>query len=335
MPVNIGYWLDTWNEQVAAILRAGEPFAVLVAQGAWDQLLEINEAAGNPLIILREIGLRTDVDHPIASAQRLCGVAKRHPGLRCIAHGINEPTVETAEQRATLVTWELAFIAEAHRLGVKTVCLNLAWGNPGDMTVCDEFRPIHDASDYVGLHLYAVSGFDDLYSCYRYQRWPAWFDRAKLISTEVGIDGLDRINGERPGWRTQGLNEWDVIAAMLARSWQWAADGIQGGIWFAAATQNSEWEPYYPTLEMAQAWGELATRYAQEKKEAKMSLAEQYPDQSAAWLAAGGNAEEAFEWFLRGQGIIQTDKGKAIEMMDNLLSHVEEMKSILAALPLA
>ena len=342
MAVNLGLWLDTWNQEVAAILRAGKPGFVLVGQGAWDQLLEISEAAGNPLIILREIGLRTDVDHPIASAQRLCGVAKRHPGLRCIAHGINEPTVETAEQRATLVTWELAFTGEAHRQGVKTVCLNLAWGNPGDLTVLDELRPIHDASDFTGMHLYGVPGVEDLYSCYRYRLWPGWFDRGKLLSTEVGIDGLDRINGERPGWRTQGYTEELVSLVMLARSWDWAQDGIMGGIWFAAGTQHDEWAPYYPTLGMARAWGESAARFPQMPPPPLpidiggriMTLAEQYPQLYTDWIGAGGNPEEAFEWFLRGQGVIQTDKAKAVEMLDNLKSHVEEMTRIVDQLPL-
>ena len=132
MGINLGLWLDTYTPEVAGFLRAMQPGAVLVGQGAWDHVPQIHaDCGGNPLIILREIGLRIDVDHPIASAQRICGVAKRYPDYRCIAHGINEPVVGTHAERLALVAWELPFIEECHRLGVQTICLNLAWGNPG------------------------------------------------------------------------------------------------------------------------------------------------------------------------------------------------------------
>ena len=160
----------------------------------------------------------------------------------------------------------------------------------------EDLRPIHDASDYVGLHLYALPGVDDLYSSYRYRLWPAWFDRWKLLSTEVGIDGLDRVNGQRPGWRTQGLNEDDVIVAMFPRSWGWDHDGIMGGIWFAGATQHPEWEPYYPTLAMCQAWGQGCPELRIPDKNDNINPIEEEPMPEEEGYSIGQGMFEAMEW---------------------------------------
>jgi hypothetical protein len=250
---NIGYWLDRYDAEAAELLRLGEPPVVLVGTAAWDHVGEIHAACGtNPWVILRWVELHGNTTWPAEMvAERLAREARRWPHIRCILHGLNEPDVSGIPACDAVVAWELTFIRRCHELGYPTICLNLAYGNPpGDememLLRMQRLRPVHDASDWVGLHLYMhhdAGGWGDYrYYSQRYRLWPHWFDTGKLISTETGV--------ESPGWRTQGLSEREVTRRMLENSRAWHNDGVAAAVWFLLANTSSDWDGYRPTREM-------------------------------------------------------------------------------------
>lgn len=245
----IGAWCDSYTPETSRLLRALKPKFAVVGDGAWNHIPEIQaDMAPDPLLILR---LVVD-DLPARTVARVIHAnASRYTG-RFAAYSRNEPDVNTSPARLRLIEWELDFINECHKRDIPTVCLNLATGNPpGDkaemLAAMEELRPIHDASDYIGLHLYDLAynltdSMDELYTAFRYRLWPAWFDRSKLLSTEIGLDGV----GKRFGWRDWG-SEQVMINLMDSLADSWRQDSMLGGAFFHLGTMNGEWDSYLAT----------------------------------------------------------------------------------------
>jgi hypothetical protein len=264
----IGYWLDLYDSHVGEMLSLGRPEAVVVGIGAWGHIPAIHDDCGtNPAIIMRW----TEVDEkydPKMVANGIYQARQLFPNYYVIAYGLNEePPPDSDELIARRVVWELAFVEECHRLGLPAICLNLAVGNPGGSPsdvarIAEKLRPVHDASDYVGPHFYDIlqpdgTWMDPTWTAYRYRLWPSWFDRGKLISTEVGVDGVEKVGSQNPGWRARGLLEEEVTERMLTHAQQWKEDGLAGTIWFLLNGLDAKWDPYRPTRRMVEAFGGL------------------------------------------------------------------------------
>ena len=95
---------------------------------------------------------------------------------------------------------------------------------------------------------------------------------------------------------------------------------IQSAHGFIMAGSTTDWQKFWITVEMA--------------KEMAMTWKEQFPDEFNAWVAAGGDPEEAFEFYLLGLGYITPSRQYLIDMADNLMSHLEELQAGIANLPL-
>ena len=249
--MGIGAWLDRYDPETGRLLQVLRPNFAVVGEGAWDHIPQIQSDMGpNPLIILRYVGDGSSGinRNPDALAYTLMDVAFGYPGWFA-AYGLNEPDISTPQAREEAAWWELEFVGRCHNTyGLSTVCLNIATGNPAGTQedidrACEELKPVHDATDYVGLHLYHLVDargvfLSPLYTVYRYKLWPSWFDRSKLLCTEMGIDGT---GGRRWGWRELG---YEPVLALNTIINNWRKDGILGGAFFHLGAMSSEWDKY-------------------------------------------------------------------------------------------
>src|SRR3972149_2841953 len=196
----LGGTLYHWDSVIADRVRALQPSHLMVGEGAWFALRDIADIVGPGCkLILRDVLGATLQNQPGVIASRIEIAAKSSGVFRqCIAHGLNE---EYSQAEAAAL-WELAFIEHCHRLGMPTICLNLAYGNDPP----DVLRPVAEASDFVGGHCYhgwidrEQPFSDDFYTSRRYlgagqsipdNHWPAWWGariRQKHIPTGVGVE---------------------------------------------------------------------------------------------------------------------------------------------------
>ena len=137
----LGAWLDRYDPETSRLLQALRPNFAVVGDGAWNHIPEIQaDMAPDPLIILRHVN--SDISwEPIDLASIFRYRADRYGG-RFAAYGLNEPSVDSREARLKVVRWELEFIAECHKLGLPTVCLNLATGNPSGKSKIPEIEQV-------------------------------------------------------------------------------------------------------------------------------------------------------------------------------------------------
>lgn len=63
-------------------------------------------------------------------------------------------------------------------------------------------------------------------------------------------------------------------------------------------------------------------------------LKDQFPAEHAAWVAAGGDPEEAFKFYAMAQGLIPVNQDFLEAMADNLASHAKELAIGISKLPL-
>jgi len=254
-----------WDPTIAERLRLLQPSHLVVGEGAWFALRDIADSVGpNCKLILRDVLGATLTNQPSVIASRI-EIAAKSSGVfeQCIAHGLNEEY----SLASAAALWELAFIEHCHRLGLPTICLNLAYGNDPP----DVLRPVAEASDFVGAHCYdgwidAEQRFiDDFYTSRRYlgagqsipdNHWPAWWDasiRQKHIPTEVGVERKPERG--RVGWSAEdGPSELAVRIRILANIDLWQRDGLLGACWFTLGHSDTSWESYYATDDQLRAW---------------------------------------------------------------------------------
>jgi len=65
-----------------------------------------------------------------------------------------------------------------------------------------------------------------------------------------------------------------------------------------------------------------------------MSLKETYLASYNAWIQAGGDAEEAFRFYLQGTGQIPITKDDVLLMIERTRGHLQEMENAVESLPL-
>lgn len=63
-------------------------------------------------------------------------------------------------------------------------------------------------------------------------------------------------------------------------------------------------------------------------------LKDQFPGEYSAWIAAGGDEEEAFRFYLMGQEKLEATQDFLEAMADNLASHATELAIGISRLPL-
>lgn len=218
--------------------------------------------------------------------------------MKLALHSLNEPPVETQEQRRNLNIAEMEFARICHEAGYPVILINVGEGNlRGDEW--EDLRGAVEVADYIGRHLYFVVGEDGQWHEYRYLLDPDWVPRWKMLATECGI--------EMGGWRRLGLSENTVITLMESIANQWAKDGIPGGIWFTGTTRDpGRWGPWTGTMAMYERWGQMPLLEApqeprngpeeptQPEEGGSMEYRDQWPNQHETWKASGGVSDVGF-----------------------------------------
>lgn len=255
----LGCTVYRWGGDVEAKVRLLNPHFVVVGSGCWNDLPAIAAACPRDCtFILRDMTEDLIAQDPERVSETIFRAASRNglPYNRCVAHALNEQYTNAERAR----DWELRFITNCHDRGIRTVCLNLAYGNdPSPL-----FKPVADRTDLIGNHLYDgwIEGDpgDFVGRIHTSRRYAAnWLNdyRHKIMSTEVGIESFPGT-GQRRGHHDMGLSEVAVKDRMMANAMEWYADGLLGVCWFNAGHTEREWNEGYGMTElMARAWAKL------------------------------------------------------------------------------
>lgn len=277
-----------------------QPHFVVVGSGCWNDIDAI--AAACPpdcTFILRNMADNL-IDWNVADVVNgMLEVAHKHPTLNVVAHALNERYNDVPKA----LQWELSFIERCHDNGLKTICLNGAYGNDPD----PRYKAVAGASDYIGWHLYdgcdedKQAYVDRIHTSRRYAaNWLVDYAH-KYIATEVGIESFPGT-GQRRGWHDMGLSEVAVKDRMMANAMEWYADGLLGACWFTAGHTEQSWsEGYGMTDLMARAWAKLPAPREnemaitkQDLEAARLKIREQFLNvQRALGATIAGNVELA------------------------------------------
>lgn len=246
-----GFWVDEIDNTTVRLLQLASPKIILVGTNLANDIETLFQRVPSlQAVILRDV--EGSENYKPNMAEELCNIGDQCPNRRIIMAGLNMKT-----DASKVIPYERDFINYCHSRGRETICLNFPFGNL-DGHELEPFKEIAEISDFVGPQLYdgfrpATQSFADRLECsWRYRKWPSWWPRHKTIATEAGIDLWREANdpqweGNRPGWKSLGLTEADVITRLSFTASRWQDDGILGAIYFALNTLNKEWEPYYPT----------------------------------------------------------------------------------------
>lgn len=253
----LGCTLYRWGGDVEAKVRLLQPHFVVVGSGCWNDLPAVAAACPpGATFILRDMRDNLIEHDPEGVAEAMFQTASPYGYNRFIAHALNE-SHSPFTQRAN--DWELRFIINCHDRGLKTICLNGAYGNDPD----PRYKAVAGASDYIGWHLY--DGYDESKQAYvdrihtsrRYaSNWLVDYVH-KHIATETGIESFPGT-GSRRGHHDMGLSEVAVKDRMMANAMEWYADGLLGACWFTAGHTEGSWNEGYGMTELqARAWSKL------------------------------------------------------------------------------
>jgi hypothetical protein len=249
----VGCTAYRWGGDVEAKVRALQPHFVVIGDGAWNDLSGehgiIAACPNDATFILRNMADNL-IDWNVADVVNgMLQVAHRYPDIPFVAHALNEAY---QSEPAKAGQWEISFIDRCHDYGLRTICLNGAYGND-PFTI---LKVVAQRSDFIGWHAYdgwletiEVPRFvDRIYTSRRYASNWLWDYREKMIATEVGVEAYP-ATGHRRGWHDMGLSEQVVADRMVENAHQWKRDGLLGACWFTAGHTEQSWDEGYGLTE--------------------------------------------------------------------------------------
>ncbi|MBX6770894.1 MAG: hypothetical protein IRY83_04160 [Chloroflexi bacterium] len=224
-----------------------------------------------------------------------------------------------------------AVINLLHRAGVKVAIGS--WGT-GDYTAEDWEAARNSGADAIAVHCYwAERGFTR-WNALRYRQFWRSGDPPVII-TECGRDRVRDGNGGtyvgQGGWRRDGISAEQYVAELIAYDTELQRDSYMIGATVFTAGATDDWrdfdtdgitDPLLARLSAVRQTGGTA-----------MALKDQFPNEYAAWVAAGG-VENNFLTFLVGQGKIKPTKEIVKKMAGEVIAKATELQRAVDALPL-
>lgn len=266
----------------------------------------------------------------------------------------NEPNWAgaTGNARTPLVVYPARFMAFSLAFNVRwpkalivTPGLVRAPGYPetderSDIAWYDLFQTMQVFFNVLAAHCYFdTNTWNDRTWGWSYKVWHDWFPDKPILITEWACQNY----GGNYDLRAQKSAQW--LQGIINESY------IIGAACFISLSKGSVWQPWEYDDKLLAAFAALASTRPipipppesnpggpsdniEGGQTMAQTLAERYPDHYEAWVAAGGNPEEAFESYLLGQGVFIATPIKLDEMADNIYSHMKEIILAARRLPL-
>jgi hypothetical protein len=218
-----------------------------------------------------------------------------------------------------------AAVAVCHAAGVQVAIGS--WGT-GDYTAEDWEAARNSGADAIAVHCYWASAGFTPWNALRYRQFWRSGDPPVII-TECGRDRVRDGDGGtyvgEAGWKRCGISADEYVRELIAYSHEIARDPYVLGATVFTAGPTHDWDAFDVD--------EVTPLIMAKMEERRMALKDQFPNEYAAWVAAGG-VENNFLTFLVGQGKIKPTKEIVKKMAGEVIAKATELQRAVDALPL-